>query len=154
MVDSLILILITLLIIAFLWLLWMRSRLSHLLFNINESELLIQKEQNMQFALLPLLLESFKKESVYEGAWHELLTCKMDQNLNRLGQTLSVFFSQCQLKSVHFLEAKKLLLDNQARLQNEVRAQNEEIQGYMNLKKQFPFVVASAIFGFPNFDLS
>lgn len=151
--PKLILLLIGLLILAFIWLMWARVRLMHERTGIAQQKNILLKDFDKRRDMLPLLLEGFRTAKEATPEWSALLTARaqfrdephFEKEADFEAQIVQ-FMSQNAVRDIHFLEAKKDILELGKLIQKEREILNHKEELYLALRSQFPYSVAAKIF--------
>jgi hypothetical protein len=154
MIENLILILIAAAILGFIVLIWLRQSVAHELREVKTREALLKHDFEHRRDIVPYLLESARKEVGVTDAWTKLAEIRalflspqpQEKELEFEG-TLLAFVQQTPCRSLHFLDAKKDIEDISTLIEKQKADRLEAISRYSERRKQFPYSLASAIFG-------
>jgi hypothetical protein len=151
--SKLILLLIGLLILAFIWLMWARVRLMHERAGIAQQKNILLKDFDKRRDMLPLLLEGFRIAKEATPEWSALLTARAEfrdvsqfEKETAFEAQLLQFMTQNPVRDIHFLEAKKDILELGKLIQKERELLQHKEELYLALARQFPYSVAAKIF--------
>lgn len=155
MLSNIILLVILLTILLFIWLIWLRQSLLHQVRQIEHLEEILKKDCEIRRDKVPYLLESLRAISQQGDAWHSLVSSRAKVNTvddfeteNEFEKTLMEFLDRTNFKDVNVLEAKKEIMDS-TEIIRQVRSEILlKADAFNALKKEFPYSVASNIFGF------
>lgn len=154
--ENLILILIAVVLLFFVWLLWARQRLLHHLRSFQRRDALLRRDFQKRRDMVPYLLESFRARHEIPPEWTTLLEKrkqfhKLEEPSFReeldFEQLLHDFISRYDVKDLSYLEAEKNIKDLTTVIERAQIEWKQEHDRFLNLKKRFPYSVASAIFG-------
>lgn len=106
--------------------------------------------------MLPYFLESIRKSQDPDDTWHKLLqdraffhsqdSWEKEQDLEN---TLKKYMQNADVHGLTFLEAKKDLEEMNALIDAQKTEVKEAADRYKQKRKEFPYSLASGIFGFP-----
>lgn len=150
--ENIFLILGALIVIVFIWIFWLRNSLIKDLSSVLQIKSIVTNDFLKRRDTIPYLLESYKSEKEPNDFWRKLLDlrARLDSSENEIQETLQKFFSESEgIKNLNFLEAKKDILDLNKNIEASKKEMNEKIQVYLELRKRFPYSLASAIFSLP-----
>jgi len=155
MLANIILIFIAILFILFVWVLWLRHSVSQILHDTGHKADLLKAEMWTRRDMVPFLLESFRAEQEPNADWQELLAGRAHFNKTgsikdelEFGIMLKNFIEKNKLHSINFLEAKKDIEDITIIIQEKEKDFDTAVSTYNEKLKQFPYSLASVIFGF------
>jgi hypothetical protein len=151
---NLILVIIAIAVIIFTWLIWLRYILLHLLQESNHHLQVLKTDLLRRRDTVPYLLESYRKAEEPNETWHKILNARKQFNDPQptekeweFEKELLHFLRDTHIKSLNFLEAKKDIIDLTDLIEKEKLALGAANQTFNEKKKQFPYSIASAIFG-------
>lgn len=155
MSSNIFLLAIAALLLVFVWLLWLRSRLLHDLKTFNDRLKILQKDFQKRRDTVPFLLEAVRMQKGTDDLWnklvderarfHEKADMKMEMEIEKTLQTYLEHLEKIQ--DLHFLEAKKDVQDLGKIIEQEKTNVAEAAASYNDRRKQFPYSLVSAIFG-------
>lgn len=152
--SNVILIIIAVLVLAFIWLIWLRRGLINILRDLQQKQIVLQHDLKKRRDTVPYLLESFRSEQEPNAAWREILEQRKTfhgpssmQQEWEFEKTLLHFVRDTNLSNINFLEAKKDVIDLTTLIEREKQEMEQAATRYNERKKQFPYSLASAIFG-------
>jgi hypothetical protein len=157
MFSNIVLILIAILIIAFMWLLWMRHTLAQQMSEARHRETILERDLQKRRDTVPYLLESFRLTNEPNEAWHTLMNKRAEFHQPgdwpiakewEFESTLLDFLRNNKIKNLSFLEAKKDIEDLTDLIVEKKGELQEAVDEYNERRNQFPYSMASAIFGF------
>lgn len=154
--PNLFLILIALLSLLFIWLLWLRHGLLLKERQVLAMQNLLLLDLQKRRDTVPFLLEGFRQEMAPSSEWqrlvkerayfHEHEKFEKEWEFERY---LLEFIKNCPpIKNLHFLEAKKDILDLSKSVEMVKFKVEKEIESYNFQRKQFPYNLAALCFGF------
>lgn len=152
MSENIFLLIAGLLLIAFIWLLWLRNILLRSLSAVREKESLLQKDYWLRRDTIPYLLESYKIEKEPNDIWPKLVEARarFKVNENEIDELLKKFLLESQnIKNINFQEACKDIVDLNRHIDAEKAEIRQSVEAYDLSRKRFPYSLASAIFSFP-----
>ncbi len=152
--ENSILVVIGILVLGFAWLIWARQHVLMLFWEARRARQTMQADLDKRRDTVPFLLESFRHEESLANDWRIL---KEERARFHTQQSLELefafeamllnFLKRTSLKNLQFLEAKKDIEDLTDLIERQ-KAQYESAKvQFEALKKQFPYSVASAMFG-------
>lgn len=152
--ENLILVVIGFIVIDFVWLIWIRQSLFHLMQKAEQKRQILMEDMSRLRDMVPYLLESLRAEEQTHEDWHKLLEGRKffhkDDELKQgieYERELLHFLQKTHTKNVHFMEAKKDILD----LSGIIEREKAELEGAMQIfnerRNKFPYNKVSAIFG-------
>jgi hypothetical protein len=145
--GNLVLVIIGFFILGLAWLAVLRTHLLRELRQIEAVQEQIEADQRRRQDIVPYLLESFRNAEDKESIWQQILKARR-QNPKELEDLLVALFEQFHSKNVSFLEAKKEIMDLSLFIHRQKADERELIDAFNVLIKQFPYSLASAMFGF------
>lgn len=155
MLANLVLLLITLLVLYFVGLLWLRQNLLSELRELQHRQDVLMKDFEKRRDQVPVLLESIREQQEPSDAWRKLVadraatqnlhTLEAEENFNR---QLDDFIAGTSLRSVNFLQAKQDLEATAQLIEKQKSEIHTASAAYNAKRKQFPYTLASGIFGF------
>ncbi len=152
--TNIFLLIIAALIIAFIWLIWLRQSLLNTLQVSEQKRQILQLDLNKRRDVVPYLLESFRAAQEPNDAWHKILNQRKEFNQSstlekewEFEQNLAHFMRDTHIKTQNFLEAKKAIQDLTDLVEKEKLELEAATQTFTEKQKQFPYSMASAIFG-------
>ncbi|MEK9159910.1 MAG: LemA family protein [Patescibacteria group bacterium] len=155
MIENIILLIIAAASILFTGLLWLRQNLLHELREAQSREAILQRDFEKRRDTVPYLLESARTGSESTDTWRKLaedraefMTPKNYQKELEFEQTLQRYLASTNVRSVNFLEAKKNIEAISTLIEEQKRDRQAAMNRFNERRKQFPYSVASAIFGF------
>lgn len=160
--ENLFLILIAIVLLGFIWLMWLRQSLLHRLRDMAQGEAILRRDLAKRRDMVPYLLEGYKQAQDQDQAWRDLLSARQEFHAEgpsimeaewQFEATLQSFLQQASLKNLTFLEAKKDIEEITALIHQEKDRFEAARTAFATQAKQFPYSLASAIFGFRNMPL-
>ena len=155
MLHNLILLIIALVSLFFIWVFWLRNTLNHYQRGYQNKRDILMHDFDKRRDKVPYLLESYRKISqsdLWRKIAEERATFHKETSWEKelaFEDTLYKFIGESGTpKSVHYLEAKKEILQISEAIENEKKAMKEMAELYNQKIKVFPYSLASAIFGF------
>lgn len=155
MIENIFLLVIAAVVILFTALLWLRSGLLHELREAKESESILQRDFEKRRDTVPYLLES-ARTAESSDAWRKLAQDRMvfqeAQPFSKeleFEKSIETYLSTASERSLNFLEAKKDIEDLSDLIEKQKTERMQAINRFNERRKQFPYSLASAIFGFP-----
>lgn len=155
MLTNIVLLLMTLLILYFVGMLWLRQSLIASLRDLQHREELLMKDFEKRRDQVPLLLESVRELQEPSDLWRKLIADRAGfhkQSSRAAEETfekeLSDFLAQTTLRSVNFLEAKRSIEEISTLIQKQKQEMQTAILAFNAKRKEFPYSLASAIFHF------
>lgn len=152
MIENIFLILAALIIIIFIWLFWLRNSLMRDLSAVQQIKFILQNDFTKRRDTIPYLLESFKVTQEPTDLWRKLLDLRAQtqSSESEILETLQKFFSTSEsIKNINFHEARKNISDLNKHIESLQSEMNAKTQVYSELRKRFPYLLASAIFSLP-----
>lgn len=155
MLSNIILILIAVLVLSFIGLLWARQTLMSIVHKMEAMQMVLQKDLQKRRDTVPYLLESIKQLEEPSDMWRKIVEDRavfhqLDdmQKEKEFEKELLDFLNSLNFKNVDVLEAKKDILDLTQIIEREKGEIALEAGKFNALKMEFPYSLASAIFGF------
>ncbi len=155
MLANIVLLFITLLILYFVGMLWLRQNLIAELRELEHREGILMKDFEKRRNQVPLLLESIRELQEPSDAWRKLVTDRATFHTQSalaaeeaFGKELLDFLHQTSLRSVNFLEAQKGIQELSALIDRQKEEIQAAIAAFNAKRKEFPYSLASAIFHF------
>lgn len=147
--------------LVFIWLLWLRAKLVSTLSAVNDQKKRLQNDLDARRDTVPLLLESVKRNTGGSDLLNKLVEARAHFHENaslqhewEFEKMIFDFLGQAgHLKDIGFLEAKKDIHDLTVLIEKEKQALEATIENYSQQRKQFPYPLVSAIFGFRSVSL-
>ncbi len=154
MLPNLLFLLLTLLVLYFIGMLWLRHSLFNQLREVEQHRLLMLKDMAKRRDTVPVLLEGWRDGQEPTDAWRQLVEKRalfhgpssLEQELE-FEHFLNAFLAQHSCKNVNFLDAKKDIQEHTRLIEQEKGALRASTEAYNAHRKQFPYSLASAIFG-------
>lgn len=154
MLPNLIIFLAGLFTLYFIAMLWLRQNLVSELGALHQNELILRTDLEKRRNLVPFLLEGVRESAPITDAWQMLArersTFVQMKSLNEefeFAQHLQTFLDQTPCKTVTFLEAKKDIVEVGTLVEDQkIKLRNLALD-FNAKRKQFPYSLASAIFG-------
>ncbi|QQR54665.1 hypothetical protein IPG41_05755 [Candidatus Peregrinibacteria bacterium] len=141
-------------VLAFIALLWLRQTLMHHLDQLKHHQDILKKDLEKVRDLTPFLLEGAREGEGVTDAWNFLVQKRAAfLNPSSLAQDFEFekdvqhFIANSTLKNVMYLEAKKDLTELFKLIQEQKEKMSVLIQKFNHIRKQFPYSLASGIFG-------
>lgn len=155
MLHNLILFLIALATLAFIWMFWLRHILHTYERNYQNKRDILTHDFEKRRDKVPYLLESYRKIA-QSDLWRKIAEERAYFHTNsswekelEFEDTIYKFIGESgSPKSIHYLEAKKEILQISEAIENEKKTMKEIAELYNQKIKVFPYSLASAIFGF------
>lgn len=149
MLQNLILLIITLVVLLFVGLLWLRHSLLQSLQIVRQHELILQKDFDKRRDTVPYLLESARLVEAPTDMWRKLaedrkLAPESDFEKNLLG-----YLQNSTYRNVNFLDAKKDIEVLTTIIEREKLILHDAVSRYNEHRKKFPYSLACVIFAFP-----
>lgn len=152
--ENAVLTIIAILTIAFIWLMWLRYSLVSILERLDQKQTILKHDLAQRRDTVPYLLESIRAEEGPDEGWQKILEDRkvfhsepdMDKEWE-FEKELLHFVRDKKLKNINFLEAKKDILDLTALIEKEKQEMDGVMAQFKERKMQFPYSLASAIFG-------
>jgi hypothetical protein len=152
--HNLILVIIGFIVIDFIWLIWIRQSLFSLMQKAEQKRQIVMQDMGRLRDMVPYLLESLRMEEQSTEEWHKLLEGRKffhkDDELKKgieYEREILHFLQKTHIKNVHFMEAKKDILD----LSGIIEKEKAELEGAMQVfnarRNKFPYKKVSVIFG-------
>lgn len=158
--QNLVLAIFTVLILAFIWAMWLRQGLSHLLQQARASLNVLQKDLAKRRDMVPLLLEGYRSVQEPNDTWRKLLNDRAlfhdKVSLEKeweFEKNLLHFLQETKIDSKNFLQAKKDIEEITTLIEKEKTSLQGATEAFNERRKQFPYSLASAIFGFKSVSL-
>lgn len=155
MIENSILLLIAAAFILFIGLLWLRQNLLHELREAQSREAVLLKDFEKRRDIVPYLLESARSATEPTDTWRKLaedrgqfMTAQNTQKELEFEQTLQRYLESTNVRTLNFLEAKKNIEELSTLIEEQKRDRQTAMNRFNERRKQFPYSVASAIFGF------
>jgi hypothetical protein len=144
--------------LLFLWALWLRHQLNQKLRRLENKEKLLRQDLSKRRDIVPYLLESARMHNETDDSWFKLMESR--KQFHKVGQSkltdewkfeekLRQFLSEQQVKNVSYLEAKKDISLLSDRIETTKGQWTLALNSYNQVRNQFPYSLASAIFGYP-----
>lgn len=153
--SNLFLLLITLIVLGFIWMMWLRQSLIHSLAQASQRRQILQKDLSKRRDHVPYLLESFRKENEVTAEWNGILKARAffheNQSLAKeweFEKQLFEFMNQAPARNVDFLEAKKDIQDMSTVVEKEKLSLEEAVNAFNEKRNHFPYKIAAKLFGF------
>lgn len=160
MLSNLVLVLIAVLVLGFIALLWLRQGLARELTFINELKDLLKKDLERRRNVVPMLLAGYQKEHGKNEAWTALLHARAELNNGAswseewdFEERLHRFIMNHKSTELAFLEARNDIQDLRELIEAEKRDLAKAKERLSARRKQFPYSLASAIFGYQKIPL-
>lgn len=154
MIANLILILIGLFLLYAAFMFWLRQNLVHMLTGLKHNEDVLRKDFEKQRDMVPILLEGLREGQEPTDAWRALVQKRMEfrapstlQAEMDFARTLEEFLKSNSSKALNFLDAKKDIEDLSRLIEEQKNKLKVGTATYNQKRKQFPYSLASAIFG-------
>ena len=154
MLANLILIIISVLTIAFIWLWWLRHAVLQKARNAEQKQFILMRDIQKRRDTVPYLLESFRAEAEPDEAFRKILEERKffhtEENMEKeweFEKNLLHFLRDKQIRNLNYLEAKKDIQDLSAIIEKEKTELQGAIEAFNAQRKLFPYSLASAIFG-------
>jgi hypothetical protein len=153
MLANIVLLFITLLILYFVGMLWLRQNLIAELRELQHREDVLMKDFQKRRDQVPLLLESIRELQEPSDAWRKLVTDRAACQGTRAAEEtfekeLLDFLSHTSLRSVNFLEVQKSIEEISALIERQKQEIRTAATEFNTKRKEFPYALASAIFHF------
>jgi hypothetical protein len=155
MLTNLILLLITLLILYFVGMLWLRQSLLNALHDLQRRQEVLFKDYERRRDQVPLLLESIRELQEPTDAWRKLVSDRMAfrSAASRVEEEafekeLLSFLDQTSLRSVNFLEAKKGIQEISTLIDQQKLELQKAAEAFNAKRREFPYSLAAALFRF------
>lgn len=154
--ENLFLILIAIVAVLFIWLIWSRQSLVHHLRSFQRRDELLRRDFQKRRDMVPYLLETFRARHDITPQWLDLLerrkvfhqpgrrSMKAEAEFE---QVLNAFIVAYDIRDINYLEAEKNITALNEIIERAKQEWKAEHDAFLNLKKRFPYSVASAIFG-------
>lgn len=161
MLTNLFIIILTVLALAFIWMLWLRNHIALDLRTVQQRFQVLKSDLDKRKDMVPFLLETYKMSKEKNDLWVRLL---QERAFFHTGSTLEKeweyektiwsFMREAEgLKTVNFLEAKKDISDMTDVIEKEKHNLEAALAEYNERRKTFPYSLVSGIFGFQNVTL-
>ena len=151
--ENIILIVIAAFTLIFIWLMWLRYSLVHVLNQAERQRAILQADLSKRRDITPYLLESCRTEAD-PGMWQKLLTARAEFHKEmpfaaewEFEKLLLRFIQETKVTSVGYLEAKKDILEMATLIEKGKQGMTNAVDEFNAKRKQFPYSLASAIFG-------
>lgn len=141
--------------VALIGVMWLRQNLLHQLREALSREQVLMKDLAKRRDAVPYLLESARQEAEPGDAWRRLVELRT-QFLEptsyakelEFEAALKNYLDQSPFKGVNFLDARKDIEELSALIEQQKKDRIEAFSRFNERRKQFPYSLASAIFGF------
>lgn len=155
MIENIILLIIAALAILFMGLLWLRQNLLTELHEAESRAAILQRDFEKRRDTVPYLLESVRAADEPNDTWRKLaedraifMTEQSYQKELEFEQTLVRYLEATQVRTLNFLDAKKDIQGLSQLIEQQKLDRQAAMNRFNERRKQFPYSVASAIFGF------
>jgi|GEM_PF-1493499 len=155
MLENSILLVIAVLTILFIALMWLRQNLLHELHEAQSREAVLQKDFEKRRDTVPYLLEGARQAGEPSDSWRKLAEDRAQfhkiQNYQKeleFEKILNNYLLTTDFRTVNFLDAKKDIEELSALIEKQKEDRLQAIARFNERRKQFPYSLASAIFGF------
>lgn len=154
MLANLILVIISVLVIAFMWLMWLRHAVLQKARAAEQKQKVLMGDLAKRRDTVPYLLESYRAEAEPDEEFRKVLEDRKffhtEESLEKeweFEKTLIRFLRDKQVRNLNFLEAKKDIQDLTTIIEKEKVEMQGAIEAFNAQRKRFPYSLASAIFG-------
>lgn len=155
MIENSILLVIAGLSILFIALMWLRQSLLHELHEAQSREAVLQKDFEKRRDTVPYLLEGARQAGEPTDTWRKLAEDraqfhkpqKYEKELE-FEKILHNYLQSTHFRTVHFLDAKKNIEELSTLIEKQKEDRLAAISRFNERRKQFPYSLASGIFGF------
>lgn len=155
MIENSILLVIGALSILFIALMWLRQSLLHELHEAQSREAVLQKDFEKRRDTVPYLLEGARQAGEPTDTWRKLAEDRAQfhkpQNYAKeleFEKILHNYLQSANFRTVHFLDAKKDIEELSVLIEKQKEDRLAAISRFNERRKQFPYSLASGIFGF------
>ena len=155
MIENILLIIIAALAILFTGLLWLRQNLLTELHEAQSREAVLQADFQKRRDTVPYLLESARAAAEPDDTWRKLAADRAEfmvpQNYQKeleFEQILQRYLSALDFRTLNFLDAKKDIQELSRLIEQQKQDRQAAIDRFNERRKQFPYSLASGIFGF------
>lgn len=155
MIENIILLMIAFATLVFIGIIWLRQNLLHELREALSRQQVLMKDLAKRRDSIPYLLESAKKELEPSDAWRRLVELRTQflepQTYAKeleIEAALKQYLAENFFKSVNFLDARKDIEDLSQLIERQKQDRLDAFSRFNERRKEFPYSLASAIFGF------
>ncbi len=155
MIENIFLLIIAAAVLGFTGLLWLRGSLLHELRDAKEKEAILKKDFEKRRDTVPYLLESARAASEPTDSWRKLVEDRAQfqkaqpyEKELEFERSLHNYLSSNTIRTVNFLEAKKDIEELSQLIEKQKQERQDALSRFNERRKQFPYSLASGIFGF------
>lgn len=156
MINSIFIPVLTIISLAFIWILWLRKNMANYLFELKKQKEILVSDFSKRDDMVPRLLQSYPDKGEKSDSWRRLVKVRSElenhddiEKESEFMDLLSDFIRHAdRVNKLEFLEAKKDILDIQQIIEKQMIDAKVVEEKYNKNRKQFPYTFISAIFGF------
>lgn len=155
MIENIFLLVLAAAVIFFSVLMWLRQNLLHDLRDAKEKEAILQRDFEKRRDTVPYLLESARAAGEPTDTWRKLVEDRAQfQNPQpyekelEFERQLNSYLGAASFRTVNFLDAKKDIEELSRLIEKQKEERLQSIHRFNERRKQFPYSLASGIFGF------